>query len=280
MIFFKKLKANLHWLVIALSVVLVWRWVDHALAKSQNIMKPISEGVISGVITSLFILIFTALWRSKISEWLENITYRDARIEGVWQGFLLPYIGIREIDRLRLQAAWLAVMNESSERTKSQDPDDAVTVEASVVSSTDETTSSSAELILPSEESKTNLGSESAGKKSRSIKIGISVKPIKIRAELIRVGNRVKGRLIEIGGASEVHTYYIDGTFKNLMLCGKYENENPQNIDRGSFSLMLRENGSKFEGFFASYSEKGEEIYPFRCELKRNTGGISGSEIA
>jgi hypothetical protein len=276
--FFKKLKANLHWLVIALSVVLVWKWIEHALAKNQNIVQPISEGVISGIITALFILIFTALWRSNISEWLENITYRDARIEGVWQGFLLPYIGIREIDRLRLQKAWLTLMNESSERAKKQDSNDEVTVEASVVSSSDETTSSNAELILPSEEMKADLGSEGSGKKSTSIKIGIAVKSIKIRAELVRVGNRVEGRLIEIGGASEVHTYYIDGTFKNLMLCGRYENENPQNIDRGSFSLMLKENGSKFEGFFASYSEKGEEIYPFRCELKRTIGGISGSE--
>lgn len=100
-----------------------------------------------------------------------------------------------------------------------------------------------------------------------------------MRAEFWRVGHKVEGRFIEIGGASEVHTYYVVGTFRNLILCGRYQNENPQNIDRGSFSLMLKANGGRFEGFFASYADEEHKIHPFRCVLKRSPAG-SHSAVA
>lgn len=267
-----KLKANLHWLVIGLAIVFMRKWIDHSFSTNQDIVKPLSEGVISGVITSIFILVFATLWRSNISEWLQDITYRDAKIEGVWQGFLVPYIGIKEIDRMRLQAAWAAFMTEKLNQANSDNSDEAIDVESSTVNGSEEPVSSSAELILPSEQQHEENDSGKPGSKPTPIRVGIRVRSIKMRAELTRVGNRIQGRLVEIGGASEVHTYFLSGTFKNLMLCGSYENENPQNIDRGSFSLMLKENGLKLEGFFASYTERGETIHPFKCELKRNAG--------
>jgi hypothetical protein len=272
-----KIKANLHWLFIGVAIVFAWKWVDHAFSTNQDIIKLLLEGVISGVITSLFILVFVTLWRSNISEWLQDITYRDAKIEGVWQGFLVPYIGIKEIDRMRLQAAWAAFMTEKMHQASSDESDDAIDVDSSPVISSDEPAAASAELILPSEQTHEANDSDQPGNKTmlKRIRVGVRAQPIKIRAELTRVGNRIQGQLVEIGGASEVHTYVLNGTFKNLILCGSYENENPQNIDRGSFSLMLKENGLKLEGFFASYTESGESIHPFKCELKRNVGAPS-----
>jgi hypothetical protein len=266
----KRLKENLHWLVIGLALVIAWRWAENAFESNQSIMKPLSEGVISGILTSLFILVFATLWKSNISQWLQDITYRDAKVEGVWQGFLVPYMGIKEIDRARRQAAWAALVAEKIQKAESEGKVDAIDVESTPIDRSDEPVPASAELILSSKqasEENTDVRHES---KPMRIEIVIGVQPIKMRAELTRVGNKIEGRLIEIGGASEVHTYVLQGSFKNLMLCGNYENENPQNIDRGSFSLMLKENGLKLEGFFASYTDKDESIYPFKCELKRN----------
>jgi hypothetical protein len=272
----KKILENLHWLFILAATVFVWSWLDHGLAKNFDVLKPLVEGVIGGVVTALLLLVFAKLWKTSITPWFENITYQDAKIEGVWHGFLVPYIGIEQIDRLRVQAAWRKIMS-SQKGTTQTNSDKTVSVEASVVDNEGERTSSSAELILPSREQPTNPGEAGTPKARKSITVAIGVQPIRVRAEFWRVGHRVEGRFIEIGGASEVHTYYVVGTFRNLILCGQYENENRQNIDRGSFSLMLKANGGKFEGFFASYADEQHKIHPFRCVLKRSPAGSSGA---
>jgi hypothetical protein len=275
----KKLLVNLHWLFIAATTALVWSWLDHGLAKNFDVLKPIVEGVIGGVVTALLLLVFATLWKTNITPWFENITYRDAKIEGVWHGFLVPYMGIEEIDRLRVQAAWRKIMNGSKSPAKQEQVEDTVPVEASVVSSDGDKLTSSAELILPPREQSATSSETEPPKKRKTITIALGAQPIRVRAEFWRVGHKVEGRFIEIGGASEVHTYYVVGTFRNLILCGRYQNENPQNIDRGSFSLMLKANGGRFEGFFASYADEQHKIHPFRCVLKRSPTG-SHSAVA
>jgi hypothetical protein len=275
----KKLLVNLHWLFIAATTALVWSWLDHGLAKNFDVLKPIVEGVIGGVVTALLLLVFATLWKTNITPWFENITYRDAKIEGVWHGFLVPYMGIEEIDRLRVQAAWRKIMNGSKSPAKQEQVEDTVPVEASVVSSDGDKSTSSAELILPPREQSAASSETEPPKKRKTITIALGAQPIRVRAEFWRVGHKVEGRFIEIGGASEVHTYYVVGTFRNLILCGRYQNENPQNIDRGSFSLMLKANGGRFEGFFASYADEEHKIHPFRCVLKRSPAG-SHSAVA
>ncbi len=276
----KKIRDNLHWLFIAATTVLVWSWLDHGLAKNFDVLKPIVEGVIGGVVTALLLLVFATLWKTNITPWFENITYRDAKIEGVWHGFLVPYIGIEEIDRLRVQAAWRKVMNGSNETTPKEQAEEPVPVESSVVGTDGGKTTSSAELIFPPREQSAKSNEADAPRKRKTISIALGVQPIRVRAEFWRVGHKVEGRLIEIGGASEVHTYHVVGTFRNLILCGCYENENPQNIDRGSFSLMLRANGGRFEGFFASYADEQHKIHPFRCVLKRSPAGSQNAVAA
>jgi hypothetical protein len=272
----KKIRDNLHWLFILATTVLVWSWLDHGLSKNYDVLKPIVEGVIGGVVTAVLLLVFATLWKTNITPWFENIAYRDAKVEGVWQGILVPYMGIEEIDRLRVQAAWRKIMS-PSKGSKPAKAEETVPVEASLVNGEGEKTSSSAELILPSAEQPTQASESSSPTKRKTIAVAIGAQAIRVRAEFWRVGHKVEGRFIEIGGASEVHTYYVTGTFRNLILCGRYENENPQNIDRGSFSLMLKANGGRFEGFFASYADEEHKIHPFRCILKRSPAGSNGA---
>ncbi len=266
----KKLLANIHWLFIVGIAILVWRWFDYSLAKNFDTLKPVIEGIVGGVVTALLLLVFTRLWHSNITPWFENLTYRDAKIEGVWTGFLVPYMGIEEIDRLRVQAAWRTFMQEGANKSKrTGKAQESIPVESTEVSEDGQRNPSGAELVIPERTSTDALGAEATQRKKRSISITLSAEPIIIRAEFWRTGHAVTGRLFEIGGASNIHTYFVEGLFKNLILCGSYENENRQNIDRGSFSIMLRANGARFEGFFASYADEKHKIHPFRCVLKR-----------
>lgn len=276
-IIIKNIKANVHWILIFSTIILVWRWLDYGLAAKFDVFKPIIEGVIGGVVTAVLLLVFATLWKSSVIPWLENITYRDAKIEGVWQGFLVPYMGIEEVDRLRVQAAWREIM-ESVRKNKMPKAENTVPIDAKISSNDGEKKDSNAELILPSKEQRKNSDEGGTTKNRKPILVSISAQPIHVRAEFWRMGHKVQGRLIEIGGASEVHTYFVEGTFRNLILCGRYENENPQNIDRGSFSLMLKENGARFEGFFASYVDEKHKIHPFRCILKRNNLGGNSAD--
>jgi hypothetical protein len=265
----KKIKIILSWILIAASILLVWTWIDYGVLNKFDVLKPIVEGVFGGVVTAILLFVFGTLWKSSITPWFENITYKDAKIEGVWHGVLVPYIGIEEIDRLRAQAAWRSLMSKAKQ-PKTKSAEDAIPVGASMLDKDGERTTASAELIIPAKVNSAegmNIGRSS---EQRKISITIPVVPIKVRAEFWRVGHNIKGRLIEIGGASDVHTYFIEGNFRNLIVSGCYENENRQNIDRGSFSLMLRSNGEKFEGFFASYADQEHKIRPFSCVLKRN----------
>ncbi|WP_434658806.1 hypothetical protein [Sulfurimonas sp. NW9] len=44
----------------------------------------IIAGLVSGLIVTLFIVVFKALWDSVITPWFENRVYKDIRVEGKW----------------------------------------------------------------------------------------------------------------------------------------------------------------------------------------------------
>lgn len=44
----------------------------------------IVAGLISGLVVTLLVVVFKALWDSVITPWFENRVYKDIRIEGVW----------------------------------------------------------------------------------------------------------------------------------------------------------------------------------------------------
>lgn len=101
----KTIKTLIPYLIFLGFGVLCWRWFAFSNQVQADLAEPIVNGVVAGVVTSLFILIFSILWRSNITPWIENLLYKDTKIEGVWNGIVVPFIGIEEIDKRRIQIA-------------------------------------------------------------------------------------------------------------------------------------------------------------------------------
>ncbi|SBS31720.1 hypothetical protein MSP8886_02216 [Marinomonas spartinae] len=105
--------------------ILCWRWFSFSNQAQADLAEPIINGVIAGVVTSLLILIFSVVWRSNITPWLENLLYKDTKIEGVWNGVLVPFIGIEEIDKRRINIAFGVVERRRRRRkSPSEEPDE------------------------------------------------------------------------------------------------------------------------------------------------------------
>lgn len=214
------------------------------------------------MITALLLFVFAILWRKNIEPWFENLLYQDVCIEGEWSGILIPYLGLEDLDRAAKRAAWRRFQEKL--RTERKADRGEPIPSSSVVDQSGEK-EVSAELILHNDQDSKSEVDE----KEKHIKIAIGSVPIIVRVEIVRVGHKISGRIIEIGGASKIHTYNIGGSFKNLILSGCYETCNRDHIDRGALSLMLTNNGKVLEGFFSSYSDGQHKIVPMQCVLKK-----------
>ena len=264
------------YLLFLAAGILCWRWFSFTSQAQADLVEPIINGVIAGVVTSFLILLFSIIWRSNITPWLENLLYKDTKIEGVWSGVLVPFIGIDEIDKRRIKVAFGIVERRRRKRKQKKDYDSEDNVPGtglSVSASAQEDEGDrdiEAELIIKDvpDDERQNSNDELIDRKF-FIKIGSGVTPIEVRVEIRRVGHSIKGSIVEIGGASDIHTYGFTGSFKNLILTGEYENQDCSHIDRGSLSLMLRANGRSLEGFFSSYADGDHNMAPFKCVLKR-----------
>lgn len=256
--------------------ILCWQWFSFTNQAQADLAEPIVNGVIAGVVTSLLLLIFSIIWRTNITPWIENLLYKDTKIEGVWNGVLVPFIGIEEIDKRRIKMAFGIVERRRRRKTKSSETEsenqgNGTSLSVSASAQENEIDRDiEAELII-----KGTPETENGGEKGELIdrkffvKIGSGMVPIEVRVEIKRVGHSIMGQIVEIGGASDIHTYGFSGSFKNLILTGEYENQDCANIDRGSLSLMLRKNGGSLEGFFSSYDDGEHNMAPFKCVLKR-----------
>jgi hypothetical protein len=256
--------------------ILCWQWFSFTNQAQADLAEPIVNGVIAGVVTSLLILIFSIIWRSNITPWIENLLYKDTKIEGVWNGVLVPFIGIEEIDKRRIKMAFGIVERRRRRKTKSsetesENQENGTSLSVSASAQENEIDRDiEAELII-----KGTPEAERDGEKGELIdrkffvKIGSGMVPIEVRVEIKRVGHSIMGQIVEIGGASDIHTYGFSGSFKNLILTGEYENQDCAHIDRGSLSLMLRKNGGSLEGFFSSYDDGEHNMAPFKCVLNR-----------
>lgn len=236
---------------------------------------PILNGVISGIVTALLLVIFTVTFRSHIKPALENLQYRNVKIEGIWDGLLVPYIGVDEIDNDRIRIGMAEIRRRKRSRKKPVDSTESKNMEisASEVGNSGDRRNIKAELITGESEDKSSEQESDTEVVKRRIFIAVAkFMPIEVRAQFERVGHDIKGEIVEVGGASDIHTYSVTGSFKNLILTGEYENKHSGYIDRGSLSLMLVKNGNELKGFFASYSDNNHEIKPFRCVLTRGKG--------
>lgn len=71
---------------------------------------------------------------------------------------------------------------------------------------------------------------------------------------------RVDDKLIE---------YQFDGEFKNLILTARYWVKEESNLDRGTFTLMLKNNGQTLKGFYAWYLPEDNDVISGNYEWKR-----------
>jgi len=249
--------------ILVISGIFLWWYLNESTRSTASVLDSLAGGIISGLITALLIFVFAILWRKNIEPWFENLLYQDVCIEGEWSGILIPYLGLEDLDRIAKRTAWRRFQERLKKERKAEHGEP---IPASSVSEQGEQKDVSAELILHNDSQPTkNTESE----KEKHIKIAINSVPIIVRVEVFRTGHKVNGRIIEIGGASKVHTYTISGTFKNLILSGCYETCSKDHIDRGALSLMLKNNGKVFEGFFSSYSDYEHKITPMQCVLKK-----------
>lgn len=86
------------------------------------------------------------------------------------------------------------------------------------------------------------------------------------RITLRRFGHTVWGDAICEEGWGQGFRYKISGTFKNLVLAAQYEIVGRQRVERGSFTLMLIEGGSRLKGYLAYLDNDTNGIEAARCE--------------
>jgi hypothetical protein len=255
-----------HYFILLSSGIFLWWYLQSGLSNEitkNNVVDSLATGLISGLMTSFLLFIFAILWKKNIVPWFENLLYQDVCIEGEWSGILIPYLGLDHLDQAMKRAAW----RKFQERMKNENiSDKSIPIESSSQIENSECKDVSAELIIR----KPDCSDESENKPDdETIKISLSSVPIFVRVEMHRIGHKIRGRIIEVGGASKVHTYTINGSFKNLILSSSYETCNKDHIDRGALSLMLKNNGKTFEGFFSSYADNKNEITPMQCILNK-----------
>ncbi|MFA7348156.1 MAG: hypothetical protein WCZ86_10375 [Desulfurivibrionaceae bacterium] len=251
--------------VLAVAILFLIRKMG---ISDKEIITGMIIGLAGGLTTASVLLLIRHFINGGLNPWIENLLYRDAHVEGTWIGVLVPYYGVEELDKIVKNAAmngmFTAMKKKNAPKTTSSE--DICPIEASsVTNGTEERLD--AQLILPD---KTD-GKKDKEKKTISFSIKISAEPIKVRLDLNRVGHRISGRITELGGASDVHTYNLEGEFRNLIAAGYYDNDNTSSLDRGSYSMMLIENGYKLEGYFSVYSDEIHRIRPMKCILvKKN----------
>ncbi len=75
-----------------------------------------------------------------------------------------------------------------------------------------------------------------------------------------RESHSISGTIKTIEGPNKGGDYIFKGSFKNLILTASYRASDRFQLDRGSFSLILKENGKKFEGRSSFYDDSTNKI--------------------
>ncbi len=230
----------------------------------------IANGVLSGFVTAILLGVFSVAFRKHLIPRLEEIQYRGVKVEGVWFGVLVPYLGIEDIDQERIKVG-IAEVRRRQVRRKTQDSGNikdasAPDTRALTIESDGKTREIKSEFIEKEQE----LDEDGSVLVKRGVVIAVKQFPtIEVRAEICREGYKILGEVVEIGSKGTMQTYDIRGSFKNLIVSAEYESRSAEHIDRGSLSLMLESNGQKLRGFFSSYEDNENRILPFRCILFR-----------
>lgn len=78
-------------------------------------------------------------------------------------------------------------------------------------------------------------------------------------AKIQQKAHHISGEII-YKTESEVNKYEFEGEFKNLILTARYWVKGESNLDRGTFTLMLRNNGRMLKGFYAWYQDDRNDV--------------------
>jgi len=84
-----------------------------------------------------------------------------------------------------------------------------------------------------------------------------------------RVSHFVSGDITFIEGLDQGLTYKFTGEFRNLILTINYASINSSNIDRGTLTLMLIENGKKLKGYYSFYFDPENRINSLELVFNR-----------
>lgn len=208
------LKKYLPLILILTFSIFCWRWFEFANKSQFDLAEPIIDGVIGGIVTSMIILIFTVVWQSSITPWVENLLYRDTKIEGIWSGILVPFVGIDEIDKRRIKVAFGVIERRRRKRVAGNNEDKAVNKPSFAIAAREINgeidKDIEAELIIKDAPPIEQDGVQDELIDRRFVlKIGAGMSPIEVRVEIKRVGHSIRGHIVEIGGASDIHTYFF-----------------------------------------------------------------------
>jgi hypothetical protein len=88
---------------------------------------------------------------------------------------------------------------------------------------------------------------------------------IKEVAKVRQKAHRVWGEIV-LDEQTDVREYEFEGEFKNLILTARYWTKGESDLDRGTFTLMLRDNGGTLKGCYAWYGGKVNDVVSGKYE--------------
>lgn len=121
-------------------------------------------------------------------------------------------------------------------------------------------------IIIPWYEEHLYKGAEISGEWTTDVTYNDGSKN-KLIITIKRVGYTVKGSAYCVAGVSKGMHWNLRGFFSNLLLTMTYHSKNNENLDQGSMSLMLINNGKLLKGYIAYYQSDTNSIEAAKFEL-------------
>lgn len=227
---------------------------------TDSITISVWTGVLAGIVTSVLIGLARKFWSSIIKPAIEDILYRDAKIEGRWKAqFSEASVDPQRVRRIiastrkNEQSKLLNAIKQVAEAEKAKkikEHIEAPDEQAKKEDTAPEKPNKSTEKKQVAEESHDWLHT--------------------FAVTLERKGHIVSGTMLGTTGGNEGRNYVISGSFRNLILTGTYESTDRSEIERGCFSLMLKNNGSCLHGYMVAYSDNDHELGAIRTTWSRH----------
>ena len=203
-------------------------------------------GVVAGIITAVFLWLCRLVFVKSIQPRIADLLYRDAEIAGRWKAeFSYASMDEHRVDefvnkvRNNERHRIMRFLNKAADEAKSQKGEDLTEKEVNPAPT----------------EKKTKP--EVKQKK-------ISVKNNKPNHEfaitLKRRGHNISGSMLCTKGSNEGRHYMLEGTFKNLILTAAYESTDKSEIERGTITLMLKNNGRCLNGYLVALSDEDHDL--------------------